>query len=758
MQSGEWIIINDREYRVGAVLSTGAGSYGQVWAATDPEGRAVALKLINTEAMSQADPALRGHWRDHLEREIAFLDRLNADESRHVVALFDHGLVDDQPVLVLERLQANLGQWLAQQRQHAPPDLTQILDWAEQIVDGLDVVHGAGFVYRDLKFSNLLVGENGALLKLADFGSLRRENGDNTRSFIGTPATMAPEQALPDCHGADGYEYAVDYRADYYALGLLLFTLLTDRPTTAAQRRLGQLLVLHGQQGAAQHQAQLGGLDEEEREALQRSIEFWTMPITPETAQGGAATRLTDLIVRLLAADCRERPADSQEIRTVLDAVRTDQPDPLLLTPDWNTLPPPADRLNRPLHRSERRPPALPRRWALLAAVVALVGAVSWAMIQPGVENHLDQAASSNVVATPPLADAVTRPVEPMQSIPPESPAAPAVENPEPAAATETVPETASTQVVPVEPRHPPEIPLEQESEPPAVVTTPAAPDRDAAVKLVAPFRPKTPVTGKAKADKPRPPRPIAPERPAVVNAPVAKDRRPNPPPRIVKPAPKPVAPAVRIAPSVAYRTPPVPKSPPVARVNPAPAPMVRAPAAVPPVAKPEPVTRAEPPSRPTPPPLPPIKLMSKSSDPRVTPTPPAQPVAINRVNPVSPLRQQSPSIPTPARSANPIQQFQNDASRAAADVRRQAESLTRWVNRASATTGAEIRRSLETVDQKVGRWTGSCNRAGGCNSTVPVERRDRWSNRYGGGVVSQNNEHEATAEPPLLQQAPGYR
>jgi serine/threonine protein kinase len=736
MQSSEWITINDREYRVGAVLSTGAGSYGQVWAATDPEGRAVALKLINTEAMSQADPALRGHWRDHLEREIAFLDRLNADESRHVVALFDHGLVDDQPVLVLERLQANLGQWLAQQqRQHAPPDLTQILDWAEQIVDGLDVVHGAGFVYRDLKFSNLLVGENGALLKLADFGSLRRENGDNTRSFIGTPATMAPEQALPDCRGADGYEYAVDYRADYYALGLLLFTLLTDRPTTAAQRRLGQLLTLHGQQGAAQHQAQLGGLDEEEREALQRSIEFWTMPITPETAQGGAATRLTDLIVRLLAADCRERPVDSQEIRTVLDAVRTDQPDPLLLTPDWDTLPPPAELLNRPLHRSERRPPALPRRWALLAAVIALVGAATWAMIRPGVELRLDQAASLNVAATPPLADAVTRPVAPMQSIPPESPAAPAVEHPEPAAATETVPETASIQVAPVAPDRQPEIPLEQESEPPAVVTTPPAPDREA-VKPVAPLRPKTPVTGKAKADKPRL---MAPERPAVVNAPVAEDRRPNPPPRIVKPAPKPAAPAARMAPSVARRAPPVPKSPPVARVNPALAPMARTPAAVPPVAKPEPVTRVEPPSRPTPPSLPPIKLVSKSSDPRVTPTPAAQPVAVmSRVTPVSPPGRQTPSIPAPARSADPIQQFQYDAGRAASDVRRQAESFTRWINRASATTGAEIRRSLETVDQNMGRWTGSCNRAGGCNSTVPVERRDRWYRRYGGGIAIQ--------------------
>ena len=176
MQSGERIAINGRSYRLGAILSPGAGSYGQVWAATDGAGRAVALKFINTEAMSQADPAFQGHWRAHLEREIAFLDGLGAEQSRHIVALLDHGQIDGQPVLVLERLQANLGQWLTQQRRDgAPPqELDRILDWARQILTGLAVIHRAGFVYRDLKLSNILIDDDGDLLKLADFGSLKR--------------------------------------------------------------------------------------------------------------------------------------------------------------------------------------------------------------------------------------------------------------------------------------------------------------------------------------------------------------------------------------------------------------------------------------------------------------------------------------------------------------------------------------------------------------------------------------------------------
>ncbi len=98
------------------------------------------------------------------------------------------------------------------------------------------------------------MGQDGALLKLADFGALKRENGDSTRSFIGTPATMAPEQALPVRQSVvGGCEYAVDYRADYYALGLLLFILLTGQPATAAQRRLGPVAgaVRPGRRGPA---------------------------------------------------------------------------------------------------------------------------------------------------------------------------------------------------------------------------------------------------------------------------------------------------------------------------------------------------------------------------------------------------------------------------------------------------------------------------------------------------------------------------
>jgi serine/threonine protein kinase len=411
MQSGERIVIKGREYRLGSVLSTGAGSYGQVWAATDPADRVVALKFINAEAMSQADGSLHGHWRAHLEREIAFLDGLDATQSRHVVTLLAHDQVDGQPVLVLERLQANLGQWLSQLRREGtpPPDLACILDWAEQILDGLDVIHRAGFVYRDLKFSNILVGDGGALLKLADFGSLKREDGDSTRSCIGTPATMAPEQIVPIRQGANGCEYAVDFRADYYALGLLLFALLTEQSTTTAQRRLGQLLALHGQEGAGKHRDELGGLTEEERELLRRSIEFWTVPARPEQGRRGTALLLTDLLDQLLTCDPAARPASSAAIRAVLDAARADQPTLSPVLSDGLAPPPdtPPNRHPRRTH-SSAPPPWLKRAVGLIGAA-GLAGALAWAtVIRPVLDERQVQPVNA-AFAPSPQANSSTR-------------------------------------------------------------------------------------------------------------------------------------------------------------------------------------------------------------------------------------------------------------------------------------------------------------------------------------------------------------
>lgn len=808
MQSGDWMIINAREYRIGPVLSTGAGSYGQVWAATDADGHAVALKLINTEAMTQADPTLHSHWHAHLEREIAFLDTLKATPSPHIVTLIDHGQVDQQPALVLERLQANLGQWLTQQRRaSALPDLAQILDWAKQILDGLDVVHEAGFVYRDLKFSNILVGENGALLKLADFGSLKRENGDNTQSFIGTPATMAPEQILPARQGAMGCEYAVDYRADYYALGLLLFTLLTDQPATAAQRRLGQLLALHGQEGAGQQREQLGGLNDEEWDALRQSIEYKTAPTGSESAHSGAALPLAHLIVRLLARDPDDRPADSLEIRAVLDAVRADQFGALTLTPEWNAPPPPHKPPNWRPHRHGPHVARSRRRAALFAGVLGLAGAVAWAIMQPDDEMRPEPSPSSRTAIAPPtpvIANAPEPIAAPTQQ---ESPATAMTHRFE--SRFEPGADRDPTAPVPLAPAEPPPRPKPlavPEPESSAVVATPIAP---VVREPPAPTRPQP--LARVKPVKPASASAVAHERPAAVDrsSTVAKptapaDRPSNAPPvtptiatpvlNVAKPVPKPTVPAtpsfVRRSPQIAKATPK-----PVARANSvASTTTARSPIMIQPQAKLHPVANAEARTRPAPPELPPIQLESRPRAPSSAPPielvsrpnhnstpliaraePPPKQIAppielVSRPNrnatpastvPTPPIARAEPPSPRaattpPAQSdnpiRNPIRQFKNDAGRAITGIRHQAESFTHWVNRASATVGTEVQRGLETADRTVSQWTGRCPNADGCPQKTQVERRDRWSSRYGGGAVSPPNGNEAAINPAPRQ------
>jgi serine/threonine protein kinase len=793
MQSGERITINDREYRLETVLSTGAGNYGQVWAATDDAGGAVALKFINAEVMAEADPGLRGHWRAHLEREIVFLNGLDADQSRHIVALIDAGLVDDQPVLVLERLQTNLAQWLAQHRRDRapPPDLAQILDWAEQMLDGLEVVHRAGFIYRDLKFSNLLVGDDGALLKLADFGALKRETGDSTRSFIGTPATMAPEQALPVRRAADGgCEYAVDYRADYYALGLLLFTLLTEQPATAAQRRLGQTLALYGQEGASQHCEQWGGLSDEEQVLLRRAIEFWTVPVSTLPGGGGAAA-LTDLIIRLLARDPADRVQNSVAIRAALAAVRVGQsllpviaPKPLVpdISPHWETLSPLARPSRRP--RSAAHSPGL-RRGAGLASLLALAGVMAWAIVQPGGPFHLQPTAPPIAAITPSLPDASTS----FQPSPDESPAA-VVQTPPPESAVAAEPprEEPSTASVATNPEPEPEpaatpAPAAVQATKPSIVDAPApaAPEPAASFGIVAPSvvepaiakRPPKPVRERSvqKTVKTSPPVESATKTvktsPPIVE-PIEKAAKAGKPP-----APLTVKPAAKVPastePEVARKPLPVVKAVPAPRPGKTPVPVARtsripaSTAATPlisparPVMLPDrPVVRTErsarsgsPPSLP-PPALPPIELETRPQPPPIHLVSRPEPAPARTMPQVAtpaqpPLNRNSPP---PARTADPVTQFREDANRAAADLRREAEAVGNW----ASDTGKEIQRGLDSANRAVNQFTGSCGSGNGCSRNPRVERRDRWSSRKV-GTVSQRpppgGEETGFAAPP---------
>ncbi|WP_437944499.1 protein kinase [Sorangium sp. So ce281] len=206
-------------FRVERLL--GQGGFARVYAATrEGDGRAVALKV----ARRQDD--------GRIEREAAALARL---APPLVPALLGRGRSEELgPFLVLERLE---GSSLARCLADLPGTGAMPVEQASAIVRALsvalDAAHEAGLVHRDLKPENVWLRPGGEVA-LIDFGlaAQARAGGDaraplgpdltQTGAILGTAAYMAPEQ----CLGAG----AVDARADIYALGAMIFELLTGRP------------------------------------------------------------------------------------------------------------------------------------------------------------------------------------------------------------------------------------------------------------------------------------------------------------------------------------------------------------------------------------------------------------------------------------------------------------------------------------------------------------------------------------------------
>lgn len=206
--------------RIGAwrVLSVlGSGGSATVYEAeggTPP--RRVALKVCR-------DPLPSGPARQRFVVEAATLARLNhpAIAQVHEAAVVDGSL----PVFALELVHdaSTLCQWVASQRLA----LDGVLQLFDTVCDAVSHAHQRGVIHRDLKSANVLVDGEGHP-KLIDFGVARVTDPQRTAvttqgEVLGTLASMAPEQLSGDPDH-------VDVRVDVYALGALLYELVTGRP------------------------------------------------------------------------------------------------------------------------------------------------------------------------------------------------------------------------------------------------------------------------------------------------------------------------------------------------------------------------------------------------------------------------------------------------------------------------------------------------------------------------------------------------
>ncbi|HSK86907.1 MAG TPA: protein kinase, partial [Anaerolineales bacterium] len=191
----------------------GRGGMATVYRAYDPRfEREVAVKVLPSELL-HADPQFRLRF----EREAKIIAQL---EHTAIVPVYDVGEAAGQPYFVMRYMN---GGSLSERIKAGGITIEEAARILGAIAPGLDEAHSKGIVHRDIKPSNILFDRRGNPY-ISDFGIAKlsqAQAGNVTGSaIIGTPAYMAPEQA-------QGIE--VDGRADIYALGIILFEMLTGR-------------------------------------------------------------------------------------------------------------------------------------------------------------------------------------------------------------------------------------------------------------------------------------------------------------------------------------------------------------------------------------------------------------------------------------------------------------------------------------------------------------------------------------------------
>ncbi|MDN5859561.1 MAG: serine/threonine protein kinase, partial [Pseudonocardia sp.] len=207
----------------------GRGGMGEVHLAYDrSHQREVAVKLLLESLSSDHE------YRARFEREARIAAGLR---EQHIIPIHRFGEIDNRLYIDMRLVEGeDLGKLLARKRMLPPARAVRII---AQVAAALDAAHRAGLVHRDVKPANVLLAETGSSTRdsvyLADFGIARDSAGGTSGGFtltgvaIGTPDYMAPERFTAG---------TCDHRADVYALGCMLYELLTGQKPFSADGAL----------------------------------------------------------------------------------------------------------------------------------------------------------------------------------------------------------------------------------------------------------------------------------------------------------------------------------------------------------------------------------------------------------------------------------------------------------------------------------------------------------------------------------------
>ncbi|GAA4862290.1 serine/threonine-protein kinase [Kitasatospora terrestris] len=271
----------DGRYRLAEKI--GHGGMGQVWAGFDERlERHVAVKLLRTDLLADPSDAAASRG-EELRRRFLRECRVSAAlDHPGLVTVFDAGSDGGELYLVMQRVPGlSLADLIAED---GPLPVEQAAAVAGQVCAALAAVHAVPVVHRDLKPSNVMVRDDGRVV-LLDLGIATALDPDATRltltgSPIGSPAYMAPEQAL--AAGADP-------RSDLYALGCMLHEMLTGQAPFPAPTALG---------------------------VLRRHVDDPPVPLRALRPELPAAVEV--LVLDLLAKRPADRPADAQQVHARL--------------------------------------------------------------------------------------------------------------------------------------------------------------------------------------------------------------------------------------------------------------------------------------------------------------------------------------------------------------------------------------------------------------------------------------------------------
>ncbi len=253
----------------------GRGGMGVVYKARQKSlNRTVAIKVLAPEREHDA------RFAERFAREAELLAKLN---HPNIVTIHDFGETGGLYYIVMEFIDGvNLRDLL----RDGKIDPKQALAIVPPVCEALQFAHDHGVVHRDIKPENLLLDRAGRI-KIADFGIAGLVGADGERS--GTPAYMAPEQSGPE----------VDHRADIYALGVVLYEMLTgERPAenvVAPSRKIEVDVKID--------EMVLRALEKEPELRYQTAGEFRTVAETLGTDGAGRSPEIPRSVLDAMSAD-----------------------------------------------------------------------------------------------------------------------------------------------------------------------------------------------------------------------------------------------------------------------------------------------------------------------------------------------------------------------------------------------------------------------------------------------------------------------